>query len=463
MTLIKSISGIRGTIGGITGDHLTPPDIVKYTSAYAQLIQLQNPKTRCAVVIARDARISGLMVNQLVSGTLIACGIDVLDLGLATTPTTELEVVYQKAQGGIILTASHNPKHWNALKLLNEKGEFISAEWGEKLLQIAESEEQEYVPVDALGLYRSIEGALQRHINAILNLPYVNIKAIQQANFRIVLDPINSIGAVAVPQLLDALGVKQQHYIHNTMHGDFAHNPEPLPEHLSDLCQAVIANKADIGISVDPDVDRLALVCEDGSLFGEEYTLVAVAAYMLKYIPGTPTVSNLSSSRALADITRAAGSVYEASAVGEVNVVTTMKRIGARIGGEGNGGIIVADLHYGRDALAGLALFLSWMAEQKTPLSKRKQDLPFYVMAKHKVELDPSIALDRILNRLAEQFSDAMLTTSDGLKIDFEDSWVHLRKSNTEPIIRIYTESPSQEKSEMLAKQFAQHILNLRS
>lgn len=461
MTLIKSISGIRGTIGGMPGDNLTPPDVVKFTSAYARLIQLQNPQKQCAVVIARDSRISGHMVYQLVSGTLMACGIHVLDLGQATTPTTELEVVHQQAQGGIILTASHNPKQWNALKLLNDKGEFISAAWGEHLLQIAETLDFNYANVDQLGTYLKVEGALERHIQAILQLPYVNAKAIQRANFNIVVDPINSIGALAVPQLLLALGLQAPTCIHNTMHGDFAHNPEPLPEHLKDLCQAVTVQKASLGISVDPDVDRLALVCEDGTLFGEEYTLVAVAQYMLKCIPGTPTVSNLSSSRALSDITRKAGAVYEASAVGEVHVVSTMKRIGARIGGEGNGGIIVADLHYGRDALAGIALFLSWLAEQNIPLSACKAQLPRYVMSKHKVELDSSIALDHILNRLATQFSDAKLNTQDGLKIDFDDAWVHLRKSNTEPIIRIYTESATAEQSETLAKQFAQHILNL--
>ncbi len=458
MTLITSISGIRGTIGGSPKEHLTPPDIVKYTSAYAHLIQAEFTGQRCKIVLARDARISGEMLHQIVCGTLMACGMDVLDLGLATTPTAEMEVMHQKAHGGIILTASHNPKQWNALKLLNQKGEFISSQQGQKLLELAESMEFTYAGIDALGQYHRVENALKRHIEAIINLPYVNRDSIRKAGFKIVIDPVNSVGATAVPELLKALGINEFKLIHDTVNGEFAHNPEPLPEHLTDLSDSVINSGAHLGISVDPDVDRLAFVCEDGSLFGEEYTLVAVADFMLRHFPGTATVSNLSSTRALADITLKSGSSYSASAVGEVNVVETMKRTGAKIGGEGNGGVIVSDLHYGRDALAGIALFLSWLSDLKRPLSEAKKLLPAYSMSKQKVDVHSGIVLEDILKSISNQFKNEPQNTSDGLKIDFKDAWVHLRKSNTEPIIRIYTEAKESKQADALAQEFADRI-----
>lgn len=437
MALIQSISGIRGTIGGKYKENLTPRDIVESVSAFGQwIIDRQLPKK---VVIGRDARISGELVAQLTIQTLRAMGISVVDLGLSTTPTVEMAVPAEKAGAGIVLTASHNPKEWNALKLLNSAGEFISGEEGAILLDLIAEGNINYVGVDELGTCTTATDALDRHINEILKHPLVNVAAIQNAAFNIVLDPVNSTGGIAVPLLLEKLGCTC-HAIHNDLSGDFAHNPEPLPEHLSDLCGTVLARQADLGIAVDPDVDRLVFVCEDGSVFGEEYTLVAVADYVLGKRPGN-TVSNLSSSRALRDITERHGGKYHASAVGEVNVVAQMKAVNAVIGGEGNGGVIVPDLHYGRDALVGIALFLSHLAVKGMSMSALRQTYPDYSMVKDKVRLDPSVDVDVLLEKLHQHYVSETCTTIDGLKVDFEQAWVHLRKSNTEPIIRIYAEA----------------------
>lgn len=437
MALIQSISGIRGTIGGKYKENLTPRDIVESVSAFGQwIIDRQLPKK---VVIGRDARISGELVAQLTIQTLRAMGISVVDLGLSTTPTVEMAVPAEKAGAGIVLTASHNPKEWNALKLLNSAGEFISGEEGAILLDLIAEGNINYVGVDELGTCTTATDALDRHINEILKHPLVNVAAIQNAAFNIVLDPVNSTGGIAVPLLLEKLGCTC-HAIHNDLSGDFAHNPEPLPEHLSDLCGTVLARQADLGIAVDPDVDRLVFVCEDGSVFGEEYTLVAVADYVLGKRPGN-TVSNLSSSRALRDITERHGGKYHASAVGEVNVVAQMKAVNAVIGGEGNGGVIVPDLHYGRDALVGIALFLSHLAVKGMSMSALRQTYPDYSMVKDKVRLDPSVDVDVLLEKLYQHYVSETCTTIDGLKVDFEQAWVHLRKSNTEPIIRIYAEA----------------------
>lgn len=458
MTLIKSISGIRGTIGGHPGDSLSPLDIVKFASAYAAWIRSDHQGTgRARVVIGRDARMSGTMVSSIVTATLTGSGIDVVDLGISTTPTVEMAVTELKAGGGIIITASHNPKQWNALKLLNSAGEFISDAVGQKILRNAEDEKFDYAVVDYLGEYREEHGFLQRHIALILALPYVDKQAIERANFRVVVDAINSSGAIAVPALLYQLGVKDVTVINGDMHGNFAHNPEPLPEHLSELSEKVRKGKAHVGISVDPDVDRLAFVCENGEMFGEEYTLVAVADYILKKKKGN-TVSNLSSTRALRDVTEAAGGSYSASAVGEVNVVKMMKETEAVIGGEGNGGVIVPDLHYGRDALAGIAIFLSHLANSAKKMSELKAVYPSYHISKNKIDLAPEINVDRVLKAMTERYKGQPVNTVDGVKIEFGKEWVHLRKSNTEPIIRIYSESADVSSAERLAAKVMEEI-----
>jgi phosphomannomutase len=451
VTLIKSISGIRGTIGGKPDQGLTPLDAVKFASAYGTWILRSHPEKAVKVVIGRDARMSGSMISALVSNTLIGLGIDVVDLELSTTPTVEMAVTELKAQGGIILTASHNPKQWNALKLLNAKGEFISGKIGEDILELAAKDDFVYAEVDQLGRYSVHKDFMQVHIQKILNLPYVDVAAIKSANFSVVVDAINSSGAFAVPQLLEALGVKKVTVIHNQMHGDFAHNPEPLPEHLRDLSAAVQNEKAHLGISVDPDVDRLALVCETGDMFGEEYSLVAVADAVLAKHKGGNTVSNLSSTRALRDITEANGGTYFASAVGEVNVVTMMKDHQAVIGGEGNGGIILPELHYGRDALVGIAIFLTHLAKSGKTVSALRASYPNYYISKNKIELTPQINVDAVLAGVKTHYKDQPVNTVDGVKIEFDKSWVHLRKSNTEPIIRIYSESATMQAADQLA------------
>ncbi len=460
MTLIKSISGIRGTIGGAPGEGLTPVDAVKFASAYGTWLKLKTPNAALKVVIGRDARLSGDMINQLVCATLCGLGIEVIDLGLSTTPTVEIAVPLEKAHGGIILTASHNPKQWNALKLLNNKGEFISGQDGSDLLEIAEKEEFNFADVDSIGTYRKDDSYLQKHIDLILNLPLVNKEAISNANFSVVVDAVNSTGGIFIPKLLEALGVTKITELYCEPTGHFPHNPEPLPEHLTELSTSVIDNKADFGISIDPDVDRLALVCEDGSMFGEEYTLVAVGDYVLTHTPGN-TVSNMSSTRALRDVTEKWGQVYAASAVGEVNVVVKMKEISAVIGGEGNGGIIYPELHYGRDALVGIALFLSHLAEKKCSVSTLRDSYPKYTISKNKIELTPSIDVDKILVEMTNKYSDFEVDTIDGVKIYFDQEWVHLRKSNTEPIIRIYSESENNEKAQQLAARIIEEIKSL--
>jgi len=459
LTLIKSISGIRGTIGGKAGDALTPGDIVKYTAAFASLM-MQNSDTS-KIVVGRDARLSGDMVNHLVIGTLIAMGLDVIDLGLSTTPTVEMAVVMEKANGGIILTASHNPKQWNALKLLNAKGEFISDEIGKEVLSLADSNRVEYADVDNLGTYTQNNDYIQKHIDAILAIDLVDVEAIKAAHFKVVVDAVNSTGGIAVPMLLKALGVNEIIEIYCTPDGKFPHNPEPLPENLTAISGEVKRNNADLGIVVDPDVDRLALVSEDGSMFGEEYTLVAVADYVLRNSSEEKlkrlgfeknTVSNLSSTRALRDVTEKAGGSYQASAVGEVNVVKLMKETKAVIGGEGNGGIIFPELHYGRDAMVGIALFLTHLAKSDNICSMVRESYPDYFIAKKKIELTPDINIDKLLVQVKEKYKKQPLNEVDGLKIEFEKEWVHLRKSNTEPIIRIYAESPSETTANSLAE-----------
>lgn len=449
MALIKSISGFRGTIGGKPNDNLTPLDIVKFASAYGSWLIARSAGKK-KVVVGRDGRMSGNMVEAMVEQSLLALGIDVIHLGLSTTPTVEMSVVFEKADGGIILTASHNPKEWNALKLLNEKGEFVSAEEGKTILSIAANEDFIYAPIDAIGSLISDNNSLEKHIEAILQYPLVNKKAIEAANFSIVLDAINSSGAFTVPALLHALGVKNITILNEEMTGNFAHNPEPLKEHLTELCDTVTSKKASLGIAVDPDVDRLCFVSEDGELFGEEYTLVAVADYILQNKKGA-TVSNLSSTRALRDITKQHGCNYFASAVGEVNVVNRMKQEKAVIGGEGNGGIIVPDLHYGRDALIGIALFLSHLATSNQSASALRASYPAYFMSKKKMDLNASLSLDTIFNTLESKFAPFPINKVDGFKIDFDDEWVHLRTSNTEPIMRIYTEAKSQKAADDLA------------
>ena len=460
MTLIKSISGIRGTIGGAPGEGLTPVDAVKFAAAYGTWLKSKSPDKKLRVVIGRDARLSGDMINQLVCSTLCGLGIDVIDLGLSTTPTVEIAVPIENAQGGIILTASHNPKQWNALKLLNEKGEFISGQEGETLLEIAEKEDFLFADIDSIGTWIKDDSYLQKHIDLILNLPLVNRKAIANANFSIVVDAVNSTGGLFIPALLKALGVTTITELYCEPTGHFPHNPEPLPEHLTELSSKVELNHADLGISIDPDVDRLALVCEDGSMFGEEYTLVAVGDYVLKHTPGN-TVSNMSSTRALRDVTEKWGQSYAASAVGEVNVVVKMKETNAVIGGEGNGGIIYPELHYGRDALVGIALFLSHLAEKKCSVSELRNSYPKYTISKNKIELTPSIDVDKILVEMSNKYKEFEVDTLDGVKIYFNQEWVHLRKSNTEPIIRIYSESANEEKAKQLAAKIIEEIKNL--
>ncbi len=459
MTLIKSISGIRGTIGGKPDDGLTPLDIVKYASAYGTWVLRQaGAAKKVTVVIGRDARLSGQMVSGIVSSTLIGLGIDVIDLELSTTPTVEMAVTELKAQGGIILTASHNPRQWNALKLLNEKGEFISEQTGQEILKLAQASDFVYAEVNKLGKLSVNKDFLQVHIQKILELPYVDVKAIKKANFSIVVDAINSSGGIAVPALLEKLGIKNSVIIHGEPTGNFAHNPEPLPEHLSDLSSAVLKHKAHLGISVDPDVDRLAFVCEDGEMFGEEYTLVAVADYVLKHHKKGNTVSNLSSTRALRDITEQQGGKYMASAVGEVNVVNMMKDAKAIIGGEGNGGIILPELHYGRDALVGIAIFLTHLAKYGKSVSMLRKSYPGYFISKNKIELTPQINVDKVLADIRDKYSKQPVNTVDGVKIEFDKEWVHLRKSNTEPIIRIYSESQTATTAESLAKKIISDI-----
>jgi phosphomannomutase len=450
MALIKSISGIRGTIGGNVGSNLTPIDIVKFTSAFVTLTKQNNP-THLTFIVGRDARVSGEMVNQLVCATLQSMGVNVVDLGLSTTPTVEMAVIQQKADGGIILTASHNPMQWNALKLLNQFGEFISAEEGRSLLDIAEKEEFTYSTIKELGTYTSYSKAIDDHIEAILKLDLVDAKAIRSAHFSVVLDAVNSTGGIAIPRLLDKLGVKDVTVLYGEPTGIFPHNPEPLPEHLTEISEVMRKGDYHIGFVVDPDVDRLAFVMENGEMFGEEYTLVAVADYVLQNTKGN-TVSNLSSSRALHDISEKYGVSYRAAAVGEVNVVNKMKETDAIIGGEGNGGIIYPELHYGRDALVGIALFLSSMAKSKHSCSEIRRTFPEYYISKNKIELSPDMDIPSILNGIADKYNQHDVNSIDGVKIDFPDNWVHLRASNTEPIIRIYAEAFTMGVADNLAK-----------
>ncbi|MGB3345545.1 MAG: phosphoglucosamine mutase [Aequorivita sp.] len=456
MTLIKSISGIRGTIGGVQGENLTPIDAVKYAAAYGSWVKQQRNKKNYRVVVGRDARISGEMIQQLVMNTLVGMGITVIDLNLSTTPTVEMAVIMEHADGGIILTASHNPKQWNALKLLNNKGEFLNAQAGQKILDIAEKGIIEFAEVDDLGEIHKNDAYIDLHIDEILKLDLVNADAIKSRGFKVVVDAVNSTGGIAVPLLLEALGVEPVK-IHCTPNGEFPHNPEPLKEHLGDLMKKVVKENADFGIAVDPDVDRLAFVDEKGEMFGEEYTLVAVADYVLRHTPGN-TVSNMSSSRALRDITEKHGGTYTASAVGEVNVVEEMKKTKAVIGGEGNGGIIYPELHYGRDSLVGIALFLSFLAEEKVLVSELRKSYTAYFMSKKKIELTPELDVDAILKAMETKYALEKINTIDGVKIDFVDNWVHLRKSNTEPIIRIYTEAKSQEEADALADKIIAEI-----
>lgn len=460
MTLIKSISGIRGTIGGSVGENLTPVDAVKFAAAYGQWLKGAYPQGPYKVVIGRDARPSGEMIQSLVMQTLVGQGIDVIDLGLSTTPTVEVAVPMESAQGGIILTASHNPKEWNALKLLNHRGEFLNAAAGALILEIAQNESFDFSVVDELGIITHDNTYIDKHIEAILALPLVDVPAIKSKKFSVVIDAVNSTGGIAVPRLLKALGVDTVE-LYCTPNGQFPHNPEPLKEHLTDLMQAVVNHKAHMGFVVDPDVDRLAIVDENGAMFGEEYTLVAVADYVLSKTPGD-TVSNLSSSRALRDVTQSRNGQYQASAVGEVNVVAMMKETSAVIGGEGNGGIIYPELHYGRDSLVGIALFLTHLAQLDITVSALKASYPFYAMSKNKVALTPDLDVDALMSQMAQTYqSSESVNTVDGVKIDFENSWVHLRKSNTEPIIRIYTEASSQQNADDLALRFVNELKQL--
>ena len=460
MALIKSISGIRGTIGGAPGEGLSPLDIVKFTAAYATFIKSITTKKTRYIVVGRDARISGKMVNDIVVGTLTGMGFDVINIGLATTPTTEIAVVAENACGGIILTASHNPKQWNALKLLNENGEFLNDEQGREVLRIAENDEYEFVPVDELGQVFINETYTQKHIDQVLALDLVDVDAISKANLTVAVDAVNSVGGTVIPELLEALGVKNIIQLNCEVTGKFAHTPEPLPENLTQISDLMKSGVADVGFVVDPDVDRLAIVMENGEMFVEEYTLVSIADYVLSRTPGA-TVSNLSSSRALRDITEAHGCKYAASAVGEVNVVTLMKETGAVIGGEGNGGVIYPECHYGRDALVGVALFLTLLAKSGKKVSELKAGYPTYAIAKTKIELTPAIDVDKILEAVKEKFASEKITDIDGVKIDFPNSWVHLRKSNTEPIIRIYSEAATMDEANALGDQIKDVITSL--
>lgn len=456
MTLIKSISGIRGTIGGKVGDNLTPVDAVKFASAYGTFLKQNIQKDKLTVVIGRDARISGPMIHNLVVNTLIGLGIDVIDLGLSTTPTVEVAVPLEKADGGIILTASHNPKQWNALKLLNAKGEFLSGADGAKILEIAEAEAFDFSDVDCLGTITENDAYMDIHIDEVLNLPLVDADAVAKRKFKVVVDGVNSSGGIIIPKLLEQMGVEVVK-LYCEPNGHFPHNPEPLKEHLGDICKLVVAEKADFGIVVDPDVDRLAFISNDGEMFGEEYTLVAVADYVLSKTPGN-TVSNMSSSRVLRDITEKHNGSYQASAVGEVNVVELMKTTNAIIGGEGNGGIIYPEIHYGRDALVGVALFLTHLANQTQTVAEMRAAYPQYFMSKNKIELTPQIDVDAVMKTIAEKYASENISTIDGVKIDFPTEWVHLRKSNTEPIIRIYTEAPTQNQADILAERFVSEL-----
>jgi phosphomannomutase len=456
MTLIKSISGIRGTIGGAISENLTPIDVVKFASAYAQFIKNRTKKSTIKLVVGRDARLSGKMVTDLVNGTLIGMGVEVIDLGLSTTPTVEIAVPLEKADGGIIITASHNPKQWNALKLLNEKGEFISGDEGEELIQIADSGSYNYVEVDELGSVTNNDSYLQKHIQSVIDLSLVDKEIIKKSGFKVVVDAVNSSGGIFIPALLKELGVEVvELYCEPT--GHFPHNPEPLAENLTEISKLVIESKADLGIVVDPDVDRLAFVCNDGSMFGEEYTLVAVADFVLKNIPGN-SVSNLSSTRALSDVTVKNGGQYFASAVGEVNVVEKMKSENAVIGGEGNGGIIYPESHYGRDALVGVGLFLTHLAKENITSRQLRDSYPNYEMSKNKIQLTPEIDVDDILIKMKEKYKHEKVNDIDGVKIDFASEWVHLRKSNTEPIIRVYSESGTEESAAKIAQQVMDDI-----
>ena len=456
MTLIKSISGIRGTIGGAQGDNLTPIDVVKFTSAYARFISEKNNGKRLTIVVGRDARISGEMVNDLIEGTLLGCGVDVINVGLCTTPGTEMAVIGHKADGGIIITASHNPKQWNALKLLNERGEFLNDAEGKRVLALAEDVDFDYPQVDEIGKVILREDFNNQHIQSVLSLPLVDVEAVRAKGFKVVVDAVNSVGGVVIPNLLRELGCEVVE-INCEPTGHFAHNPEPLPENLTEISAAVVREKADLGVVVDPDVDRLCFVNEDGTMFGEEYTLVAVADYILSQGVGN-TSSNLSSSRALRDVTEKHGGAYSASAVGEVNVVAKMKEVGAVIGGEGNGGVIYPELHYGRDALVGVGLFLTWLAKQNMTMTQLRATYPSYFASKNKIELTPAIDVDKVLLEMKSRYSNENVNDIDGVKIDFAENWVHLRKSNTEPIIRVYTEAKSAAEADALAQKFIAEI-----
>lgn len=459
MTLIKSISGIRGTIGGETGNNLTPIDIVKFTVAYARFISDKNNGKRLKIVIGRDARISGEMVNDLIEGTLLGCGADVINVGLCTTPGTEMAVITHKADGGIIITASHNPKQWNALKLLNEKGEFLNDAEGKQVLALAEDSGFAYPEIDGIGKILSRESFNDTHIKQVLSLPLVDAEAVRKRKFKVVVDAVNSVGGIVIPKLLRELGCEVVE-LNCEPNGMFAHNPEPLPQNLTEISEVIVREKADLGVVVDPDVDRLAFVSEDGSMFVEEYTLVAVADYILSQKVGN-TVSNLSSSRALNDVTVAHGGTYSASAVGEVNVVAKMKEVGAVIGGEGNGGVIYPELHYGRDALVGVALFLTYFAQKNMTMTELRKTYPAYFASKNKIELTPAIDVDKVLLEIKRKYAGEKINDIDGIKIDFAECWVHLRKSNTEPIIRIYTEAKSMDEADALAQRFIAEIKSI--
>ena len=461
MTLIKSISGIRGTIGGPTGDTLNPLDIVKFTTAYATFMKRgAKGEGRKKIVVGRDARISGDMVRNVVCGTLMGMGLDVIDIDIATTPTTELAVRWTGALGGIIITASHNPRQWNALKLLNGEGEFLTKADGNEVLSIAEKEDFDYADVDSLGSYTRDDSFNQRHIESVLDLKLADVDAIRNAKFKVCVDAINSVGGIILPDLLKALGVECT-VLNSTANGDFAHNPEPLEKNLQGIMDEMRSGKYDLGIVVDPDVDRLAFICENGEMFGEEYTLVSVADYVLQHTPGN-TVSNLSSTRALRDVTERHGGTYTAAAVGEVNVTTKMKEVGAVIGGEGNGGVIYPESHYGRDALVGIALFLSSLAHKKCTASQLRATFPNYFIAKNRIDLTPSTDIDAILEKVKEMYASEKITDIDGVKIDFPDKWVHLRKSNTEPIIRVYSEAATMEEADALGKKLMQVVYDMQ-
>lgn len=460
MTLIKSISGIRGTIGGRSGEGLNPLDIVKFTAAYTDFIKNKTGKKKCRIVVGRDARISGEMVKSIVCGTIMGMGCDVVNIGLASTPTTEIAVAMEKADGGIILTASHNPREWNALKLLNSNGEFLNKEEGELVLDIAQKEDFVFAEVDSLGTYSEDFSYGSRHIDMVLSLGLVDVEAIRKAGFRVAIDCVNSVGGIILPDLLEKLGVEYVEKLNCEPNGQFAHNPEPLEKNLGEIMQLMSNGKYDIGFVVDPDVDRLAMICEDGKMFGEEYTLVSVADYVLRHIPGN-TCSNLSSTRALRDVTDRNGGKYYASAVGEVNVVAEMKRVNAVIGGEGNGGVIYPEAHYGRDALVGIALFLSNLAHSGLKVSELKKSYPLYFMAKNRLDLKPGMDIDGILNKVKERYSNESVNDIDGVKIDFADRWVHIRRSNTEPILRIYSEAATEKEAQDVAEEVISFVKSL--